>query len=398
MKRILALLLALFLLLSFSACESDNSSDTTKKPASGSPTLPSDPTSGTDSVSPPESSMTGHTGVKISGTITGASVFSEGLAFVCLNGDKETTYCINKEGYIVFELNKKIVINGEIYAKFINGYALLDGGLCDTSGSVTYPEDVGATTFYDIALEGGYILAEKVTADYSSTKKEFGVMNTNFEWVVQPSEVLYTAVEEDLRFITAMNKDSYYHNDVVYLEKSKQYLDLKTGNVSRTPSINIPSEKWKKYGNNTYRDFDNNIMLDLREYTNLVLSCIGSNFVNGIAPIKFFNESANIYYFTFVDEDGEFLFEPISPVNKLRIERFYFDGENLIITNNYYGGSEVTIQCYDTNGNLLGQMNTKDIDDLNYSMEINDGVIVLYGGYNYSYKCYYYDTSFSPLF
>ena len=73
---------------------------------------------------------------KIFGTITAASTFSEGKAFVCVEEKPKKTYCINEKGEILFELDKKVDVAGDIYVTFVNGYAFLDGAVCDINGQI----------------------------------------------------------------------------------------------------------------------------------------------------------------------------------------------------------------------------------------------------------------------
>ena len=171
-------------------------------------------------------------GVKIEGTITRGTNFSNGLALVQTN-DKSKASCINKDEYIVFELDVPSEYSSYIdplNLEFIGGYILIpwSGALYDSKGNATYPEDVGATAFYDIALEGGYILADKVTASFSNTKKELGVMNTDFEWVIEPSEEIFQAIAFR-QTNTIVSSSLYYFDDYIYSDDTKVYFNLKTG-------------------------------------------------------------------------------------------------------------------------------------------------------------------------
>ncbi len=377
MKKILALFITLSLMFSLVACGEK----------------PSTPVNNDNTLS--TSTNIKHTSKKISGEITGASVFSDGLAFVCLDGNNGTTYCVNRDGYIVFELDKNLAINGVIYQKFINGYTLIDGGICDTKGKIVYPEEVGVTKFYNIAFEGGYVVAEKVTSDYSNTKKELGIMDMNFEWVIQPSEELHNAVGNDLLSTEALNTKSFYCDDFIYFAESKNYLNLKSGEISSTASINLPSHKWQSYSDNTFKDYNKNIIVDLREHKNIVFT--GSTYKNGKAPIKFYNQEASANFFTLINEKGEFLFEPIKVENISDIGLFHFDGENVLIADSLLGAQ--MIQCYNSKGELMGELNTKTLEDnSHYSCDIGEGIITVYGGSNISPNCYYFNTDFTPLF
>lgn len=372
MKRMLAILLSLLMAVSLSACQKEK-------------------TKNNDVISVTTSEIK-HTGKKIDGEITGASVFSEGLAFVCLDGNQEKTYCIDKNGYIVFELDKKLVVNGRIENKFVNGLTIIDNALCDAEGNLTEPQEVGATRFYAIALKGGYILAEKITSDYSSSKKELGVMNKNFEWVVSLSESLYESVSEDLYSITAVNTECYYSDKFIYFYDSGKYLNLENGELSDSASVPLPSEKWISYDDNTFRDYNENIILDLSQHSNATL-LNSDHYVNGKASISFFNQETGMYYFTVIDEKGEFLFDPVE-VKNMQIDYLDYDGENVLISDS----GVKKMQCYNSKGELLGELETESIEkNKGYSCDIGDGIITVHAGYNSSHNCYYYNTDFSTL-
>lgn len=212
------------------------------------------------------------TGKKIDGEIIAASSFSEGLAFVELSGEKGKTYCINKKGEIVFKLDIDLSVNGNIYATFTNGLAYVNEGFCDTTGKVTKPADVGATSFgYAATLSEGYVLAEVVTSDYSNTNKKLGVLNTKFEWTVEPSENLYnefaneygSSTIETSRFTEDYTVGDWYYN--VGLQKA---LNLKTGEVTKEKEkIGIPnSSVWSRTLNRYYlpgESTEDGLMIDL---------------------------------------------------------------------------------------------------------------------------------------
>lgn len=341
-----------------------------------------------------------HTGKKINGEITAASSFSEGLAFVCVDNNQEKTYCINKDGYIVFELDEKLSVNGEIYDKFTNGFAVLNAYssneniLCDTKGNTKTPEDIGVTNFCELGLEGGYLIVEKITSDYSSSKKEMGVMNTNFEWVVDLSESIYNEIGgiETL----PLNTSSFYYNDICYFDYCEKCLNLKTGEVSNSVDFELPSNLWQPYTDCTYRDYNENTVLDLSNVDNL--TSVGK-FIKGKAPVKFYNEQSGTYFFTVIDEAGEFLFEPIEADTIYNIS---FDGEYIVIISDIVRSNK-NLKCYDTKGTLLGQLDTSTIaKNYSYTCEVSDGVITVWAGYNnlqtYSSKGYYFNPDFTELF
>lgn len=324
-----------------------------------------------------------HTGKKISGKLTEASVFSDGLAFVCIDGKSNITYCINKEGYIVFELNKDLGgVSGEIFKYFKNGYALIDGGVCNTKGEITYPEDVGVTKFYDIAFEGGYIVAEKVTASYSSTKKELGIMNMKFEWVLEPSEKLYEDLSENLWTCESINTKSCYSNEFVYFDGCQKYLEIATGNIYRSMPASFKAGSYS---------------VNLNMYDNAVKA---TQYIDGKAAVLFYNDNAKKYFFTLVDKNGNFLFDPVEikdyVYSSVSID-MEFDGEHFVITN-VHDGAHINILSYNSVGELIGELNTESYPYAGYGWDLKDGVIVLRGAYNTAGTCYYLNPDLTPLF
>ena len=379
MKKIVALLLVITLIASSSlGCGRKGETDTQVHENS-------------DNVVPDAEEQTvEHTGIKISGDITGASAFSEGLALVALNGDKEKTYCINKEGYIVFEIDVRSVdATGEITGKFENGLALVGDVFCDAKGKVTTPEDVGATAFSDLALKNGYILAERVISDYSSAKKELGVMDTNFQWIVEPTEVLYNATN-GISMIPATT-ESFCFGDYAYFDSTQKYVNLKTGKV--TDSLGeFPSDQWLN-SQNAFYDLDNNVMLDLSEHQTIDMPA-GSRFINGKAPVRFINRETNKYYFTLVDENGQFAFEPIETTF---FQNFVYDGNNILLLDQAIGPKK--IRSYDLKGTMLGELNTESVaKNALVTCDVRENVIVLIAGRNFKYTCFYYNSDFTKLF
>ena len=332
----------------------------------------------------------------ISGTITAASLFSEGKAFVQINGNKGKTYCIDKNGYILFEIDKEISKNGnKLYSRFINGYACIDGAICNTEGNLTYPEDLGVTGFYDIALNGGYILATKITSDFNSTKKELGIMNTKFEWVLEPSEKLFASIDSyDL-----ISDRSYYSNGFIYLSKSKAYLNVLTGEISETTDVALENDPMYYYSNGAYYNInDESVVIDLKKYENIRR---GTDFINGKAVIVFHNQSVSKCYYTVIDKSGTFLFEP-AEINLKSAEYMGmdFDGENVLFFD--YDISPEKVQCYDINGNFIGEMDLSSFGSSNKTFHpaISNGVIELWssGGYYGSPEFYHFNLNFTKLY
>ena len=248
-------------------------------------------------------------------------------------------------------------------------------------------------------------MAEKVTADYSSTKIELGVMDTDFQWVVPLSETFYHEVlEADMRslgfldhidtlidtYIDTVYTDTYsgiyIFDGKVWFAESKKCLNLKDGTFSIN-SGSFPSFTWRKdrWDQGVYKDYAGNIMADLSEHKGAEFW--SDKFINGKVLVTFHNSNANTYYFTLIDEKGNFAFEPVE-MKDLTPNTMYYDGEFVLAANNY----ENKIQTYDITGKLLGELN------MNYSeVYIGDGVVTVACG-SIGREFYYYNPDFTPLF
>lgn len=379
MRKFLCLLLSLTILASLTACGSQTPGENGGM----------NDTTGVGDAAQDNAENAEHTGVKYDQKIAGGSDYSEGLAFVTAHKMDEKTYCIDKNGYIIFEFDEKQAVNGDIYCQFVNGLALVGENIYDKTGKVTTPESVGVTKFYNIAFADGYILAEKVTADYASTKKEFGVMDKNFQWVVALSEALYKELEEDggLSSLAVRNTDSVCVDGKLYFAESKKCLNLKAGTITEKVD-SFPSASWVSDGY-TYQDFNGKVMLDLDEYENATFW--SEKFVNGKTLITFHNSDANAYYFTLIDEKGNFAFEPVE-LKDMVPGMMYFDGEVVLVCDSILNNEK--LQTYDITGKVLGELNTE-----YSSATLGDGVVkVVYGAINTSYDICYYNPDFTPLF
>lgn len=332
---------------------------------------------------------------KVSGEITAASDFSDGVAFVCLDGNKEKTYCINKKGEIIFEINKKMCVNGDIYCSFKNGFAKIEDAICDKKGRITNPQDVGVSAFSLLGIEDGYIIAEINNSSYDATERKIGVMDTSFNWKIKPSAEICKQVEY-LPTNLALNTKTYYKNDIVYFDDFDVYFNLKTGAVSKTSDMILPSEKWLVYtgGSHGYWDYKEKEILDLSKKYNNIVHC--SEFNYGYAVVEFKNNESNEYFFTLIDEKGKFQFDPISCGKEILSTYTDFDGKNILIG---YGGGMLpdNVWCYNKSGKKLCDIK-RPSEDMVYSYSLSDGVIRACGGANYSHKCYYYLPNGKKLF
>ena len=227
-----------------------------------------------------------------------------------------------------------------------------------------------------------------------------GVMNTNFEWVVEPTEQMYHDFSNEYGSVAlseAINSYDYYYNGYVYSYDLKKCLNVTTGEVVAYEDAGFthPSFTWQQWTDGTYRDYEENVRLDLSAYENINVY-VSTGFTNGKALIVFYNNQARTYYFTIVNESGEFLFDPVGVEGK--IGKIVTDGNTVLISSESYG-TELLLKTYDMEGNLIAEFDTDSLGVYcSFSVSIGDGVVVIEGSYSYSNYVWYYTTEFEPLF
>ncbi|MBQ9355252.1 MAG: hypothetical protein IJT84_06200, partial [Clostridia bacterium] len=263
---------------------------------------------------------------------------------------------------------------GLLGTSFKNGHIIINGGICNKKGKITYPKDVGVTAFSDIAFNGGYILVEKVTSDYSFTKKEFGIMNFSFDWVVEPSENLYRIIENSQNNIDyyIYNGYLYYSNDCIFNTENNLCLDIKAGKLSELKTdmftdetdfwrAEVSQENSKDSGCLYFFDLFNNQKLKIEDKNlNMPNAYLSFRFTNNHCPIGFYNEESDTSYLTLTDKTGKYLFNPVKFSDR-GIGKCFFDGETILATNLYSNENGINtwltkMKTYDTKGNLLGEM------------------------------------------
>ena len=243
--------------------------------------------------------------------------YSDGYAFVKLDDDKKNTYCIDKNGNVKFKLE------GEYWVKcgFQNGYAFLEHSddnsryLCDENGKLVSPEDVGATDFvYDnkeerfaAMLADGYIMVKRETVTYTETFIEYGIMNTNWEMVID-----YWNEET-----CVTNSFDGYRKGVLYY----RYGGDKIAFFDIHNHDGLLNEDWNEFfvmTDSRQSDFwwcDDSCAFDHMDLELFNLDVHGSNveffdgYENGFAPVKLRIEDE--VYFSEVDEENNLQFEPV---------------------------------------------------------------------------------------
>ena len=399
MKKLASLLLAVVILGSclslLSACNTND--DKSKVPETNNQTgnLPNkddesfdnsnDDNKANEDISNNGDASTEETREKITSKIEGGTLFSAGLALVNYYGH-DSTYCIDEEGYIVFKLNEKIYLNAYgADESFKSGFRLVGESLYDKTEKKTNPTDVGATKFYSFALNNGHIFASVIESTFENSSKKLGIMNLEFEWILEPSEEIYNAFAlKNGGFTFQYFETVYYHNGNYYSKienDSSKYncIDMKSGAIYQIASDEI---KFKDTIDYYELKIDYPTAVELTE------------FVNGKAGVLFCNSETDIYYASMVDEDGELLFDPVD------VGYCYYnlatDG-NIIILTSYFGWDIISI---DKNGKTLGN-----ITDLNDTVFDNDGRLgvylcngILWIGNSYSKEVRYFNSKLEPLF
>ena len=410
MKKVLALLLAALMLLSctlfFASCNggdadgnqnddttvAENPTDESQPDKESTEDAGDDTTAGEDIPSQPDDDRQ-----KLSGKIIAGSTYSEGLAFVEVDGVEGKTFCIDKDGYIVFTLDMTLphVFLGEIITCFNKGFACVhadsDNYIVDTKGTVTRPADVGATVFYGEALGEGYILATKEEVTFNSSKKMLGVMDTAFNWVVEPTEELYASVCEGTVIGSWYNSD-YFSCREGYLRYTTEsndvlYLELATGEISSNPELKDFVYEEEFIGDairNKHGDTVCNYEVDYNTLT---------------AVVTFYNE--NKIFMTVLDKELNFLYDPVVVVDQTYSSflDIVYDGEYVLLEVRDSSNKKI-LKTFDAQGNALGTLNPKSLgENVAYSHRFMDGVLWLQGAYNgYIRSMGYYGADLNPLF
>lgn len=341
--------------------------------------------------------------------ISRVGLFSEGLCVLELQNEEDTMYCIDENGDIKFKVENQFFYDN---CEFINGLSYIQQNtFCNTKGEIIRPEDVGVTNFYPTALKEGYILAEVVTASFDSTVMEFGIMDTDFNWVVEPSVELYSEIYRNGKvnqFSVSENYKRYGQNGYCYIENIKGFLELSTGKIYYYPDIPLEFPAECGYVTHDYKfvDIDDNVYVDLSKYyASDVTRVFYSGFENGYLPILFYNYQADTCYITLYDKNGKALFEPVEVWKFDRSGSWQsgfemtFDGEYILVE---YGNTSMKkAKCFDIEGNLVGEFNPDTSNrSSNLYLKFNDGVIIYYKSLDFNkYEILeFYNPNFTPLF
>ncbi len=396
MKQFLAVVLLVSLLACLTACEPDKVVRVEETLASSQQSEPSAPEENVQ--------------FKLEEEIEQSTEFSDGYAIV-KPAKKEKNYIINKQGEVLAVI-PAIVLNGDTEngvkaSEFKDGKVLISDGsakvfltICDIEGNFYKAEDFSVTAFYPDAIADGYILTATTV---KGEKAKIGVLGTDLEWVIDPSEELaekigFTKVAGAQKFA------NFYKNHIVYGKTAS--FDVRNGDIlSATYSANGKNEKAKlsenweiRGGVYYYKDGEKEIpkanLYKLRdlEYPYCTLQVKGARFMGGKAPVVMGDHNSQTK-FSMINESGEMVFEPIDFGE--HIKAILHDGKFILV----FGVTEA--KCYDMLGTVGGTFENIDIDNFS-DFSFSDGVLTLEklqldeeGLVN---RRYFYDKTFTPLF
>lgn len=314
--------------------------------------------------------------------ITRVVPYREGLAFAELDDDMSKSYCIDKEGNILFTLDK-VGTNG---LGFYNGIAIFAGSaeslwICDKEGNITKPEDLGGDKILiDPSLssrasneffKAGYFFVKKTTTTFEGSKDEAALYNHKLEKLHDFSEELYGIYEE---FLVSACYGGYLYEYNGYDAPAifDPVSGKKVANVTEfleNLELENPSDMWYWTGDGIYDMLGSSEIpvIDMSKYRETLYSI--TDFEDGMAGVAFV--SAGKSFFTIMREDGSFCFEPMelggtSPNIK------YSGGKFMVTTSKVY---DYIFETFDTNGKI-GSL-TVDTEGKFMGVDFSDDVAIV---------------------
>ena len=358
-------------------------------------------------------------GASIDGT--NAFNFFNGVALTpVVTEGKEVLYAIDKKGSLLFELENYIptydvnsVANGLVYVDDLEQgktYLLKLG----TPSELFAPEYFDGSefapyynySFIEKMFEDGYIVVNRTTKTFEGSAYEVAIFDASFNMLVDYSEDLYNFFYFTKPIKTYM--DGYLIYDTSENGKLvSKVINVETGTVSTyTESefaiffsedlcANMEIADLLKYG--IVKESELGDMLNLNRYSTLYkISCVNDNMF-----LVIFSETSGIAecYFTLVDSEGNFFFDPIEYGKG---SNSYFvsttngaNGSKIIATNNYvfvintvsnvteglYTTATYKLTTYDTSGKTINSTTyVRNIDlwfSEDFCVEANDEAIIL---------------------
>ena len=413
-KRIFAIFLAIMMLASTALLSACNGG--TETPG-GDPSADSSSSSGTSEgtgqggsveQTPGGDKENGKTvGLAVGQIIDGTKItdlvnYSEGFAFAEVSDNLSKAYCIDKQGVIQFTLNIHVALQ---ISGFYNGISVFGGStdsvyICNTEGVVTTPQDLGGDTILvypelesrasNQLFRDGYFFVKRTTTTFTGSTDEAALFNSNLEMIRDFSTDLYGIYEE---FLVAACFDGYlYESDVVFdASTGERITDLAA--LIETLQPEHPSDFWVS-NDLCYYDLlgsKEEPVLDMTQYAETIYDY--SDFEDGLAYMVF--KSADTYFFTVLQENGEFCFEPIVLDGAAGASVRYSDGKFLVVTPQYVDGERfVNYIIFDETGKVTEYCDTSKEDY--YTFDYSDGVVFI----NFYMKniTLIFDSNFGPLF
>lgn len=328
--------------------------------------------------------------------------YSEGLAFVTKDKYGSNPTCIDKNGNEVFSFE-----GGRVLSGFHNGWAMLSKWnseenkdivfLCDKNGNVKTAEDLGgdALVYRAGAFEDGYIFVEKTTTNYQGSIDEMAVFNSKMEKIVDFSSEFY---------ICYYNVGNAYYNGYLLgkYDSYDIYLNLKNGVLGIADfefydslTVEHESDMWRVDSSWDYflydrRDETRTRIIDLTD-TNARIRSSNYKFVyynnygayysvgynDGYAGVVFKVEDSQVgkrNYFTIMDENGDYSFEPIE-TNGI-VEQIKNENGVFVLYNVNEFRNKASVEVYDQRGRIASI--EFEIDDYhNFDMYFSESIICL---------------------
>lgn len=334
--------------------------------------------------------------------ITGMVPYREGLAFAELDNDMSKSYCIDKEGKILFSLD---IVVGLENLGFYNGIAVFGGSvesvwICDKHGNITKPEDLGGDEILvapsrsnrasNEFFKSGYFFVKKTTTTYEGSKDEAALYNHKLEKLHDFSEELYGIYEE---FLTASCYGGYLYEYNRYEEPTifDPVSGKKITNVAdfiENLKLENPSDMWYREGDGIYDMLGSSEtpVIDMTKYSETLYGI--NDFKDGMAGVAF--KSADKFFFTIMKEDGSFCFEPVELGGSY--PKIKYDGGKFMVTSSKV--YDYIFETFDENGKIASL--TVDSEGQLMLFDFSDDTVIVDKVMKHDVKIYKID--FTPLF
>ena len=333
------------------------------------------------------------------------SPFMHRKAFIKVSGVENKTFYIDNTGAVLFEIDANLFDTaGNSYLPTANTY---QSGLilisdmygmhwtaaCNQEGAYIEAASLGMTEFSDLAADDGYLIV------YGENK--VGILDSEFEWVVEPSNTFAKNFPYGIRGTT------YYKDYIIYSKVGNARIDVRSGAVESyrlTDATifydNIP-ENWIVESDGYF--FYMNIyqvskqktlgVEDIQTTMSCKLNFKGARFVDGKAPVVLYDNGTN--YISLIDRNGSLLMEPVEVEGYID----YISISNRYI---YVGCENYTLSTYDLEGNLVATKGLRDFEHYSTNFTINNDVItfIFYSSDSNGEvvrKYYCYSPDFRPL-